>query len=202
MRFTDHGLNSTFLYGHFPDAKIKRTRFIFSNRWRVFPCGFILSGRKETQGMTDRNIFLDLDGVIADFESHADNTGLVLGDLDYARMDREWWATIPVFDGAFDFYKQLGEYGKVRFLTAVVMHPGCHSGKADWVIRFAGKGKWGLKDLMICARKDKHLLARPGSILIDDNAKNVQSWLDAGGVGIHHAGCFETTLQNVKDEIK
>lgn len=147
------------------------------------------------------NIFLDLDGVIADFDTHAITTGVRATHEekpDFKQMDRVWWAEIPVFDGAFKFYKELTLYGKVRFLTAAIMNPGCHSGKADWIITFNDKGKWALKDLIICPRVDKPLLSMPGRVLIDDNEETIHYWNEAGGYGIHHAGSYADTMKRVR----
>jgi len=82
------------------------------------------------------------------------------------------------------------------------MHPDCHSGKADWVIGFTGEDKWILRDLILCARKSKHLLAKSHTILIDDNTENVQAWKDAGGIAFLHTGGFEDTLIKIKTTVK
>ena len=43
------------------------------------------------------NIFVNLDGVIADFYGHADSTGkhLVDGKRDWPNIGRDWWKEIP-----------------------------------------------------------------------------------------------------------
>ena len=148
------------------------------------------------------NIFLDIDGVIADFVTQAELTGISLEKLDYPKMDREWWGNIPVFDGAFDFYQELQKFGKVRFLTAVIMSQDCHSGKADWVVKFADKGIWGLKDLIVCSKRDKPLLAKPKSILIDDNETTIKNWIENGGIGILHKGSFKDSLKQVEQALE
>ena len=151
-------------------------------------------------------IFLDLDGVLTDFDRHCDDTGLRLSDgtPDYERMNcKEWFAGMCAYPGARDFYNDLTAIGKVRFLTAPVTHSECFGGKAEWVKAFVSeKGRFALKDLMIVASQDKHLVAGPGRILIDDRKKNVDAWRKAGGIGIHHTGDYAQTIQAVRTALK
>ncbi|TVQ83299.1 MAG: hypothetical protein EA357_06500 [Micavibrio sp.] len=150
-------------------------------------------------------IFLDLDGVIADFETHAETQGKyhrVTGKLDREALDHQWWSTIPVFDGAQEFYETLQKIGDVKFLTGPMLHSGCHSGKAEWIENFdKNRGKWALRDLIICPAPDKHLLSGPGRILIDDRKNNIADWRLAGGIGILHEGDFDRTLEHVKNAL-
>jgi hypothetical protein len=60
------------------------------------------------------------------------------------------------------------------------------------------RGKFMLQDMIICPSSDKHYLARPNHILIDDRIKNVTEWAEAGGIGIHHTGDFRETMQKLK----
>lgn len=144
-------------------------------------------------------IFLDLDGVIADFEKHAHDHGKMKpsGTPDWDSLDREWWTTIPMFKGAKDFCRELKKAAPVKFLTAPTLSPDCFGGKAEWIKN--NFGKWALRDLIICSGDDKELLAGPGRILIDDRLKNVMAWQQAGGIGILHQGDFERTLARTKD---
>ncbi len=149
-------------------------------------------------------IFVDLDGVIADFDSHANATSkpLVNGERDWSSMGREWWASIPIFPGARAFVAELSTFGVVRFLSAVIMHPGCHSGKADWLVDF-GMGDAGiLRNLILCARSEKCLLAAPYKVLIDDHDHNIAEWQSAGGIGIQHNGDFACSIERVKAAIQ
>ena len=147
-------------------------------------------------------IYLDLDGVLTDFERHCHETGLVKedGSPDYARMnDMNWFATMCAYPGARAFYDELCKLEKVRFLTAPIPHTECFGGKAEWIRSFVPeKGRFILKDIMIVASDDKKLIAATGRILIDDRKKNTDAWTAAGGIGIHHTGDYEATLKAVK----
>lgn len=146
-------------------------------------------------------IFLDLDGVLADFDGHMHARGKVKagGKPDYDAMDLAWWTSIPVFEGARSFYHSLKKEAPVKFLTAPVPSVDCFAGKAQWIQDFVpGRGRWALLDLIICPGTAKQMLAGPGRILIDDRAANIESWQKAGGIGILHTGDFARTLAAVR----
>ncbi len=150
-------------------------------------------------------IFLDLDGVIADFDTHLHAQGKVdgSGKTKWNELDHEWFSTIPVYEGARDFYFKLKDMAAVKFLTAPTMSTGSISGKADWIQNsfLPKRGKWALMDFIIAPSKDKQFLAGPTRILVDDRIKNIQEWEEAGGIGVHHQGDFAATLAAVKKAI-
>lgn len=151
------------------------------------------------------DIFLDVDGVIADFEAHLESQDKLTenGKIKWDELDQDWFSTIPVYDDAQDFHKDLTKLGRVRFLTAPTLSVGCFAGKAQWISEtfLPKKGKYALMDLMIMAKKDKQLVARPDRILIDDTQANIDNWIAAGGIGIHHKGNYGETLQALKNAI-
>lgn len=146
-------------------------------------------------------IFLDLDGVIADFYAHLVTHNKIgsNGKADYDALDHDWWASIPVLEGARDFYDEAIKVAPVHFLTAAVFTTGCYSGKAEWISRqfLPERGKWALGDLVICPGKYKHYLATPQRILVDDRQSNIDNWRAAGGIGVLHKGDYEETLKQV-----
>ena len=154
----------------------------------------------------DFMIFLDMDGVIADFDAHVDahNQRLENGRPNYDAFDREWYATIPVFKGADSFFSTLKMLAPVKFLTAPTRSADCYAGKADWIMnQFLPKeGKWALKDLIISPKQDKCLLAGAKRILIDDSPQNIAQWEDAGGIGILHEGDFQKTFEALCEAIE
>jgi hypothetical protein len=147
------------------------------------------------------HIFLDLDGVLSDFDLHKRQEGKTLpgGATNYNALDYKWWSTMPVFDGAKEFYDAARKLGVVKFLTGPVPHEDCFAGKAHWVRNFVPeRGKNILKDLIICSSGDKQFLARPNHILVDDRIANINEWRAAGGIGIHHTGDFAETMKQLQ----
>lgn len=147
------------------------------------------------------HIFLDLDGVLADFDLHAHQENKIFpdGKLKYDELDYKWWSTIPAFEGAKAFYDATRKMGTVKFLTGPMVNEECFSGKAHWVQEFVPeRGKFALKDLIICPSSDKAYLARSNHILVDDREANIKAWEAAGGIGIHHTGNLDDTLKKLQ----
>jgi hypothetical protein len=147
-----------------------------------------------------------MDGVIADFNTQAQNHNVLLpdGELinDGHHLDYDWWVSIPAYPGARAFYDQLTAIAPVRFLTGPKPNPGCHAGKAQWIKDFVPeRGPGIVKELIICPKRDKWLLAAPGRILIDDREASIKSWRQAGGIGVLHKGDFAATLAEVKNAV-
>ncbi len=149
-------------------------------------------------------IFLDLDGVLADFEGHArlENKYKPDGKVNYDALDYEWYVTMPAYKGARQFYDDVRKLGFTRFLTGPVLSEDCYAGKAHWVQDFVPeRGKFILEDLIICDSENKFLVGAPGRILVDDRIANIKAWEAAGGTGILHNGDFKDTLKRLKDAV-
>ena len=159
------------------------------------------TSKKIASDVNQIRIFLDLDGVMADFDRHAneqekrhDN-----GDMKWDELDHQWWVTMPACEGAKDFYDAVRKMSIVKFLTAPSLDVDSFSGKAGWIQKFLPeRGKFALKDLILCSAGDKHCFAKPHHILIDDRIKNIEEWNAAGGIGIHHKGDFKETMKTLE----
>ncbi len=149
-------------------------------------------------------IFIGPNGVLADFQSHAEAEGKITpdGKTKWAELDTKWWETMPAFAGAKKFFDAVKNLGATRFLTGPVPLADGFEGDAKWAMAFRPEsGKFALLDLIVCRSKDKNLLARPNHILIDDRQKNIDEWVKAGGIGVLHKGDFDETLQQLKTAI-
>ena len=169
----------------------------------IFRAGsYLMTGNK--RDISPVSIFLDLDGVVADFDSHADACAKKTSDgkMNWEALDLQWWVTMPAFAGAKKFYDDIKNLAPVKFLTAPVLSEDCFFGKAKWVQNFVPeKGRWVLMDLIICPSQEKKNRAKPGAILIDDREKNIMEWVEAGGIGIHHTCDFAKTFAEVKKAV-
>jgi 5'(3')-deoxyribonucleotidase len=146
-------------------------------------------------------IFIDLDGVLADFISAAfEAHGSRYDEETYPKLqwsiatvlgitEDEFWAKIDATEPNFwpnikpyPWLKQLVYEchcagAKPIFLSAPSLHPSCHYGKRQWMDKhLAGY------EMVLC--KSKHYMAAPGRVLIDDNDGNVEKWRANGGIGI------------------
>jgi hypothetical protein len=160
-----------------------------------------------TQTDTSKNrpsaplIFLDLDGVLADFNTHADAQGKRKpdGKINYDALDYKWWVTIPAFPGARAFYDAACKLGVTRFLSGPVKHESSFAGKARWIENLIPEERWILTDLVLADAQNKYLLSGPGRILVDDRPENIADWEKAGGIGILHTGDFSATLKKLEE---
>jgi 5'(3')-deoxyribonucleotidase len=152
-------------------------------------------------------IYLDLDGVCADYVSAAIRAfgrrpqevmaywqAELPGEYSLPAVlgveSRVYWRTIDAQGESFwsglqaypwfdQIYASLSEVAPVIFLTAATWAPECHSGKIKWLqARFGGS----FRDYIITAHKQQ--LAVPKAILIDDYDRNFERFRQAGGSGI------------------
>jgi hypothetical protein len=161
--------------------------------------------KKTNPAESEFHFFLDLDGVMADFDKHLHSQNKLTADgkTDWNALDEQWWTTMPPCDGAKGFFDDVRKMGTTKFLTAPVLSAACFSGKAKWVQGFVPEsGKFILKDLIICPSDNKSYLARPNHILIDDRQKNVDEWTAAGGIGVVHNGDFADTMKRMKQAME
>lgn len=148
-------------------------------------------------------IFLDVDGVFADFDKKLNE---VCGE-DIPRFSDEIWGPLSQVDNLFYTLEVLPNSLKiieavkghdVEFLTALPHLTGKLS-TAD-----ADKRKWLREHISstipinTCIggkNKPKWLKANPGALLIDDYGRNIRMWEAAGGLTIKHESVDSTLAQ-------
>ena len=159
-----------------------------------------------------RSIFLDVDGVVADFDRMAESVlGYRLGHG--KRYPKEDWSKIadnPRFyrslelcDGALEFMESvkclmLEHDLDVKFLTAIPKDndvPWAVHDKLNWAQRyFPGFPVW-----IGPYSDDKIQHCRPGDILIDDRIKTITDWNILGGIGILHSGNLKESFDRISN---
>ncbi len=137
------------------------------------------------------HLFLDCDGVLADFDAGA---RLVLGTdirtFEARHGKREFWRRLA---RTKDFYATLPEMPDARELFEAVKHlrPTILTGLpiGNWAapqkVRWAAEHFPGVP-IITCMARDKHRHMQPGDVLVDDRATHRAAWEDAGGVFVHH----------------
>jgi hypothetical protein len=137
-------------------------------------------------------VYLDLDGVMADFDAHFPATF----GLDHRGLaDDDMWSTInghpsyfrdmPPCAGAVEFFRSI-EHLEPIVLTACPKsnYPHVAGQKRDWV-----REHLSLTATILPVMGGRHkplFMHAPGDILIDDWEKNTGAWTAAGGVAILH----------------
>ncbi len=141
--------------------------------------------------MEQPHIFLDCDGVLADFDTYA-HEYFGSHPRDYERMmgSERFWAEL---EAKGDFYRNLPLMDDAQVLVDGVKHlnptilTGCPRGnwaeqqKVDWA-------KEHFPDLPIitCRSADKRAHAKAGDVLIDDWPQHRHRWIEHGGIFISH----------------
>lgn len=137
------------------------------------------------------NIFLDNDGVFADFDAHFENLfgshPNKIGDphiWTYINEDPEaFWEGMPLMEGAVEKFEAFRPYNPT-FLT------GCP--KSGYDVAAAHKRVWlrekfGDVPVITCLSRDKQVhMKAPGDVLLDDMPRNLKRWEAAGGVAIRY----------------
>ena len=147
-------------------------------------------------------VYLDLDGVLVDFDTHYRN---LIGpiperndpnrDVDHALMSKlDFFETAPVMDDAYELFDFVQHLNPI-ILTGVpkVDTEKASKAKREWVARYFGPGI----PVITCRSRDKCIQSQPGSVLVDDWTKYKGLWTAKGGSWVTH-----TTASNSIEELK
>jgi hypothetical protein len=146
-------------------------------------------------------VYLDLDGVFADFESAVRR----YTTLNYSDDPIKAWGMI---DKVPNFFKRLyplsgalrlfdtiydGSTLPVEMLTAMpdqtgLLHTVAYD-KEYWCHKYLSQK---IKVNTVQGWEQKALFAQPGCILVDDSFRNIQDWVACGGTGVHHTSNWNT----------
>ena len=147
-----------------------------------------------------RQLYLDCDGVLADFDKGAT---AVLGQPPRAYEKRHglgrFWQELA---SAPDFYFGLPLLPDAMVLFDAVrhLHPVILTGlprgnwAADQKVRWAAQHFPGTRIITTMAR-DKRDHAKEGDVLVDDQLRHRHRWEEAGGIFVHHRSAAETIEQ-------
>ncbi len=145
-------------------------------------------------------LFLDCDGVLADFDSLAiEIFGQHPRAAEAALGTDEFWNQLRSHGS---FYRDLPLLPDAQQLVRAVAHlnpiilTGCPQG--GWAE--SQKVAWAAHhfphlDIVTCMSKDKRLHMQPGDILVDDFLKYRHLWEQAGGIFVHHTSARESLAQ-------
>jgi len=144
-----------------------------------------------------RQLYLDCDGVLADFDKGAQAIlGLPPRDFEKRHGLSRFWAKLA---SAPDFYFSLPLmadamelYDAVKHLNPVIL-TGLPRGNwaADQKVRWAAQHFPGVRIITTMA-KDKRNHAKSGDVLVDDQVRHRDRWEEIGGVFIQHTSARES----------
>ena len=161
-----------------------------------------------------RHLFLDMDGVVADFDARVQEI-LGYSHPPYTRYPDEDWRKILIYPR---FYRGLPLCQDALHLVTNCLHT-AHINKMEVKFLTAiprdNDFPWAFYDKVEWAREhfpnipvwfgpyshDKKVHCNPGDVLIDDRTVNIADWTEAGGIGILHRGDVSATLIKLKELI-
>ncbi len=144
-----------------------------------------------------RQLYLDCDGVLADFDKGATAIlGMSPKAFEQRRGLGKFWQKLA---SAPDFYFSLPLLPDATRLFEAVKHldpiilTGLPRGNwaADQKMRWAAEHFPGVR-MITCMARDKRNHAKEGDVLVDDNSKFRHLWEEAGGIFVHHKNAEDT----------
>jgi hypothetical protein len=151
------------------------------------------------EGQDQPRLFLDCDGVLADFDEGARQLfGMEPAKFEARHGRREFWRRIAT---AKNFYGSLPEMPDARRLFDGVRHlkPTILTGLpiGNWAA--PQKVEWAAEHfpgvpIITCMARDKHKHMKPGDVLVDDRENHRAAYEAAGVRFVHH--------QNAKDSLR
>ena len=138
--------------------------------------------------MPKHSLFLDLDGVLADFDRGVRAvTGKPPEELPTKVMWRElsrhkdFYGTLEFMHDAQELWR-FCEPHEPTILTGLPLGSWAPEQKRRWVAHMLGPHV----KVITCMARDKHRYAYPGAVLVDDREKARDPWEAAGGTFVLH----------------
>lgn len=147
-----------------------------------------------TSTLAHRPLFLDLDGVLADFDRHVRELfGAAPSEMPVSKM----WAAAERAPGFFETMPmtadgwELWEFTRPfepTILTGLPRGNWAAPQKRRWVAEHLGPDV----PVITCMARDKCNYATAGAVLVDDTTKFADRWIDRGGIFVHHTSAAES----------
>lgn len=153
---------------------------------------------------SDYKVYVDLDGVLANFAKKAreimdvdldkadsKTTSEFFKELDkQAREGKKFFENMELMPDAMELWKHIKRYDPI-ILSSTGHTLGAAEEKRAWVKKHLGY-EAAKRALFVRQSKEKSKYANSHSILIDDRSKSIDPWVAAGGIGILHASASKT----------
>ncbi len=143
-------------------------------------------------------LFVDMDGVLADFDAHHEavfgyRSDKLLDNVDWAAVGAvpDFYLNIPPMEDLGLLWAAIEPYSPIVLTGVPWSVAEAPDNKKAWVRRNLGDHV----EVRCCKSAEKCLHAKPGDNLIDDWAKYQQKWLDVGGIWITHTSARQTIAE-------
>jgi 5'(3')-deoxyribonucleotidase len=148
-------------------------------------------------------LFLDADGVLADFDAGAKALlGMTPREFEARRGRGAFWKRLA---NAPDFYGSLPQMHDAHILFDAVKHlqptilTGLPLGKwaAPQKVKWAAEHFPGVP-IITCMARDKHKHMKPGDVLVDDRENHRATYEAEGVIFVHHKNAVDSLRQLAK----
>ena len=146
---------------------------------------------------SEPQLFLDADGVLADFDAGAIKLlGMPPRAFEQRHGKREFWrrlanakgfyANLPLMADAMELFEAV-EHLRPTILTGLPLGNWAAPQKVQWAAEhFPGV------PIITCMARDKYKYMQPGDVLVDDSPTHRAAWENAGGTFILHTSARES----------
>lgn len=152
-----------------------------------------------------KTIYIDLDGVVADFVLHYEifykapiSDRDLLDENKKTFSKNQFFLNLPVIEEGIKLVKHLDTLNAdIKILTAVGDNDISENTayKAMWVIKNIG----GHKFHWVKKSNEKAVFAHENAFLVDDREKSLDPFLDAGGNGfLFENGCYDEVIEKIE----
>jgi hypothetical protein len=153
--------------------------------------------------MADRRLFLDADGVLADFDGGARRLlGMTPREFEAKHGRGAFWKRL---EDARNFYGTLPEMPDAPLLFDAVRHlqPTILTGLPLGSWAAPQKVEWAAAHfpgvpIITCMARDKHKHMHPGDVLVDDRENHRKAYEAAGVIFVHHRNAADSLRQLAK----
>ena len=156
-----------------------------------------------------KRIFVDMDGVLADFNTGVENlTGREFPNTDAGHNDyderkeeltnKRLFRNLPPMPDMYDLIAYIRHTGlpwEILTAAGVINRELVVFDKNEWIREYVSPSV-----VVTCTMtgSQKGMFAIKGSVLIDDRKKNLEAWEKHGGIGILHTSA-EDTIKQLKE---
>ncbi len=145
-------------------------------------------------------LYVDMDGVLADFDQHHEDVfgfraDKLLDNVDWTAVRKipHFYLHIPPMKDLKELWTAISPLNPI-VLTGVPYIKVAPGNKEAWIQKHLGTDV----EVICCRSKEKCTYAEPGDILIDDWEKYKHLWVNAGGRWVTHVSAKDTIEQLIK----